>query len=298
MKSLAARAIQIWRSITVLFTFMAILGVPVARVGADTSLGVVSGFNFADLTGAAAGRAGVLGGAWAAGAPAAQHGPPASPLSWEELPTTQPSAPASFTPPGNVLGAAIELRSVRKVAFSDERPYGEDGRRRTVWLARYEAVPVQADSGRRCTSVTLSLAFDAAGGGLLCALTDPAPTWARSPTESKEIESRGSWNLEVHPAEYENLRSTLTGVLGALWENFAVDPTKAGQIVIRPRFVKEEVHPKNAITGEPIVQPPTNVWFVEVLGTVVMSRGDWFPTVLVAQFRDGDLKMLIGEVMQ
>jgi hypothetical protein len=114
--------------------------------------------------------------------------------------------------------------------------------------------------------------------------------------DSKEIESRASHNLEMAPVQ-ENLQSTLTAVLGALWENFAIDPTKAGQIVIRPRFVTEKVHPKDAHTGEPIVQPPMNVWIVEVLGTVVMRRGNWLPTVLVAQFRDGDLKMLIGEVI-
>jgi hypothetical protein len=86
----------------------------------------------------------------------------------------------SFTPQQNVLGAALETNSVQRVTFRESRPYGEATEPQTVWLARYEAVPINADNGRHSASVPLSLVFDASSSALLCAFTDPAPTWARS----------------------------------------------------------------------------------------------------------------------
>jgi hypothetical protein len=82
--------------------------------------------------------------------------------------------------------------------------------------------------------------------------------------------------------------------LGALWHHFGIDPRTAAQIVLRPRFVASEF-PARRFEGKLIpVQPPSNLWIVEVLGTVRKWHGDEWTTFL-AEFLDSDLTMVGGQ---
>ena len=230
--------------------------------------------------------------------PQLQYGPPVSPLFFKDLEPTKPSSTVEFSPRREFLGVSKQPASVKMVELLDEHPYGENGRR-TVWLARYELVRVQAPDTSRSAAVALSLAFDTATSDLLCAFTDPAPRWARStlpPLDPEAHTAEEGWKSS--PAHYEELRSTLTEVLAVLWKRSGVDPSKTGQIVIRPRFV---ANPNfvNTVDRSPLY-PPANVWIVEVLGTVVMRRHflgqEHLLTTLVAHVRDGDLKVLPGSM--
>ena len=63
---------------------------------------------------------------------------------------------------------------------------------------------------------------------------------------------------------------------------------------MRPRFVTSEL-PAKRFEGKLIpVQPPSNLWIVEVLGTV-SKWDDYGWTTFVAEFLDGDLTMLGGQ---
>jgi hypothetical protein len=175
-----------------------------------------------------------------------------------------------------------------------------------VLLLRYESLTIDSK-----WIVNLSAAFDAATGYLLCAFTDPAPTWIRSRTTSSDIVTKAGHEYSFAPAHYSDLRSNLVDVLAKLHRTFVIDASKAprlfgdrpgdpagcGQIVIRPRFITNRLRRWDHATGTPIELPPVNAWVVEVLGTLV-DRDAYFPkSNLVAEFRDGDLELLLGVLL-
>jgi hypothetical protein len=185
------------------------------------------------------------------------------------------------------------------VELRDDSPFGEKSAR-IVWLARVESVTVRAPDAN-AVSVELLMAFDTTTNNLVCAFTEPSSQWAYSALDPGDAESSAAdagW--EVAPAKYESLKSTVPDVLAAVWKQFGVDPAKAGQVIVRPRFVANKF-PTDEIDGRSVPRyPPTNVWIVEALGTVIMQRRiggeDRDLTTLIVQFRDGDLASLPGMI--
>ncbi len=231
-----------------------------------------------------------------------QYGPPASPLSWTVVETKKPLDRSAFPASRDLLGDVPDHPvSVRLANLIDERPFGERKERR-VYLARFESVTVRAPDDTTHASIALTVAYDAQSNDLVCAFTDPSPQWAVSTLPAADITSRAKdagW--EISPARYDALKSSLTDVLAAAWKRFAVDPSKEGQVIIRPRFVANKF-PADNVQGTYVAQyPPSNVWIVEALGAVVMVRrvdGEvWNLTTLVAQFRDGDLMDLPSMIL-
>lgn len=207
------------------------------------------------------------------------HGPPASPLSWSDA---KPTPGVAFSPPGT-LGVTKLPTSVKLVDFTDQRPYGER-KRQLVWLARYESLTVRCDS--LTASIALSFALESSSERLLCAFTDPSPRWARSTEPTGDIEATMGWKM--YPAQYESLQSQVMDVIAVMWKTYSADPTNVGQLVLRPRYNK------NDFRSLVLDTPQSNVWVVEVLGKFVMERHDDVWTTLVIAWRDGDLKQLFG----
>jgi len=219
-----------------------------------------------------------------------EYGSAASPLTWHEVdePTAEASVP--FSPHHEYVGFDTQVTSVKKVEFEDARPYGEDGKC-LVWLVRYETVSIPAPDSSRSATVSLSLAYDVATGNLLCAFTDPAAIWARSPKTSAQIEWVGKLGCKFSPARFEALESTLVEVLRALWESTRVEPSKTGQIVIRPRFATCRT-PSKLVGGKHVpIHAPANVWHIEMMGGVFIDRGDWQGTTIIAKYSDTERKM-------
>jgi hypothetical protein len=194
------------------------------------------------------------------------------------------------------LGREQEPTSLERMELQDDHPYGEK-KKRDVWLARYEAVPVLAPDRKDSVAVALTLAFDTESWNLLCAFTDPAARWPPSRAGLQEIAARGSLDCQFSPAHYDSLQATVTDILRALWDAFHVDPSKAGQIILRPRFVTREhpmrqvvdpKHPWERHSEGPIIPGflSSSIWVVEVLGTIILRRRDTLYTSLVAQFHD------------
>lgn len=232
-----------------------------------------------------------------------QYGPAASPISWTEM--TAPGKSAEFSPRREVLRGGERPVWVRRVKFKDQRPYGEK-EDRTVWLARYEALAIEApDDSNPAIIRGLNLAFDTTTNELLCAFTDAAPQWVQTtvpnPEDVMNLQEAANDMWTVSPAHYDNLHSTLPEVLAAFWKIRGIDPSKAGQVIVRPRFVSQRFQPYYEATGQPVVDYlPSNRWIVEVLGTAVMSKrfeGEKrVYTTAVGLFRDGDLKYLGGSI--
>jgi hypothetical protein len=112
--------------------------------------------------------------------------------------------------------------------------------------------------------------------------------------EAKAIEV---WGEVPGPAQGATLHATLTQVLEALWKQEHVDPSKAGQVILRPRFFSN-TWPKKEVNGKDISAfPPSNMWIVEVLGRAVEVRHGSTLTSIVAVFFDEDLKWLGTSVM-
>lgn len=226
-----------------------------------------------------------------AAGPEIQYGPPWSPLAVRDAVSGKQQ---KISVQENILGVAMQPTSVRLVELHDENPYGVE-RSRTVRLARYDSVPVLAPDSSYSASVPISLAFDAAKNELLCAFTDPAPSWPRSRAGLKGIESHCE-DCEFSPARHDSLQSSVIEVLRKLWDTFHIDPTKAGQIIIRPRFVTRGRPARISGTEEIVTEwLPSNVWVIEVLGTVVVSRRPETPcTSLVAHYHDEARQIILG----
>jgi hypothetical protein len=137
----------------------------------------------------------------------------------------------------------------------------------------------------------LSLAFDVVTMDLLCAFTEPARIWVQSALELVKIEEQASYACTFSRAEYKSLRSTVAEVLQVLWHEAGVDPSTTGQIVLRPRYATCTLPAKRVENQLIPLRAPTNEWIVEVLGGVVLQRGDWRATTLVARIHDADLKI-------
>jgi hypothetical protein len=178
-----------------------------------------------------------------------------------------------------ILGSSQQPSSVKLAQLSDARPYGEAGQR-PVWVAQFDSLAVPSPDGTTSMTITLSLAFDAVTGDLVCAFTPPAAQWVRSTEACWDIQARQKW--ELSSARSELLRSTVTQVWTALWR-MGSDPRQAGQIIIRPRFNATERF-----------QPPSNVWVVEVLGKFHLRRYEHLFTTRVLVFRDGELNLVFG----
>jgi hypothetical protein len=221
--------------------------------------------------------------------PEIRYGPPASPLSWSVVETLKPGATGVFTPPDRVLGVSQTPARIERAEFQDERPYGE-AKQRSIWLVRYESVPIREPGGAQSALVPLSVAFDAVTGNPVCAFTDPAPVWAHGVWDPKiavtwETTTR-LWGEAPAPAQYATLQATLTEVLEALWKQTGIAPDRAGQIILRPRFFTN-TWPKKEINGPP-VYPPANRWIVEVLGRYIQEALGQPLTTLVVCFLDVD----------
>lgn len=237
-----------------------------------------------------------------------RYGTSASPLSWAEVPSSENSG---LSGPGQVFGPEMPPASVKLVEFRDARPYGE----RSVqfaWLARYDSIQVSKSPAEHAV-LTLFVAYDARTTEVRCVFTAPSTSWLRSPLESDDVLSRVSHECATRPAQYSTLTSGIPAVLGALWTGYDIDPTTAGQVIIRPRLV-QHYGPQKWLDGELVPRdPPANEWIVEVLGTrirtvypppaydlpgaaVSLNSNGFDLTILVAFFRDGDLKDVGGLV--
>ncbi|HZL85223.1 MAG TPA: hypothetical protein VFD07_07610 [Candidatus Krumholzibacteria bacterium] len=213
------------------------------------------------------------------------YGASASPVSWQDSEPTEPKQAAKSFPSQQVLGAYREPSSVKMVQLHDDRPYGELPDQ-SVWLARYDSVSVVAPDSNSSIVVTLSCAFKADTGELLCAFTDASSRWVRSSEATGDIASFLGWKM--YPARYEAMRSKVQDVLATFWWQFGIDPRQLGQIIVRPRFNNNEL--RSLIPKE----PPSNVWIVEALGRSFLERHGKLLTTQVYLFRDGDLKGLFG----
>jgi len=233
------------------------------------------------------------------GSPKVDHVSSRSPISWQavEAKSGLKVNPIRYE---TALGVSLSPTSVTSAMLRDQRSYGGE-EQRAISLACYESVPVAGAKDGTRASVTLYLAFDETSGDLECAFTPSAPYWARPPdinAMSVEASIAARWNTSR--AEHGNLKSAPVEVLAALWSHFGVDPSKSGQIIIRPRYVAEK-EPSYDVDGKLVAQDgPANVWIVEVLGTVVARRRlfgeDRLLTTRVDLFRDGDLKYLGGVI--
>ena len=223
-----------------------------------------------------------------------EEGAAASPLSWKPIRSRREAASSPFAPRQRIANVDLQESSVDLVHFNDDRPYSEL-KRRKAWIARYDSVPVHAKDGRGAI-VSLSAAYDAETGNLVCAFTDAAPRWIRSRHKPIDIEARvmSSRGDSMAAADYESLRSTPAEVLGALLDTF-FEPFTAGQIILRPRFVTRKF-PARRFEGNLIPTiPPSNSWIVEVLG--MKADFEYGYATQVIQFRDDTLDMITGQPM-
>jgi hypothetical protein len=223
----------------------------------------------------------------------------ASPITLTSMPVQKPVTSEVLAIYRKRLGVSKVPTSVRMAMLEDQQPFG-DSEHRLVAVARYELVQVASPNDKlTAAAVNLTLVFDATTNDLVCAFTDPAPYWAESSQSSENPEEHTAKEGWVHsPAKYESLRSAITDVLAVVWKSRGMDPRRVGQIILRPRFVTNTKY--KYVSDGRLYCPPSNVWIVEVLGTVVdemeTREGPVRLCTLVAHIRDGDLVVWPGSM--
>ncbi|MGQ0723263.1 MAG: hypothetical protein ACT4PE_17080 [Candidatus Eiseniibacteriota bacterium] len=178
---------------------------------------------------------------------------------------------------------------------SDRHPFGES-KERGAWLATAPSVCVEPLRGAATWYATLHVVIDATDGRLILAFTSPKAEWVKPGIAARDPEEQArEFGWSYHRLDTLSLRSSIPQVLGSYWSHIG-DPAKAGQIVLRPRWVSWSAVPRRAgdLTGE---APARIGWIVQVLGTVTWpGEGNDYFTGLIARFHDEDLA-LGGAVM-
>jgi len=214
---------------------------------------------------------------------------PQSPFSWDLLPRS--NTEKAFAIDESILGVSLQPSSVSLVTLHDQRPYGET-QDSPAWLVRYKQVPVPGPEGEPPTPVTLLLFFQVSTNQLIAACTEAAPVWAKTEWTSRHITERAIlW--EFFPLESNALHSSIVEVLTHLWKTRTVNPTRVGQITIRPRqFIRRTVIDSDDV---PAPQSKSVGWVVEVLGTNIgVNPGGGPICTQLYVYRDGGLEFCGG----
>jgi len=184
---------------------------------------------------------------------------------------------------------------------TDRHPFGEDGEERLCWKIRFPSVKIESPNHAQPAEVEITVLVDAESGRFLAAFTRSREAWVlpciadRNPEEEAKEDG---W--AVGPYKDDQLKATVRDVLARLWKDNDIDPRKAGQIILRPRFVACEL-PAIEKDGKLVpLRRPGTTWVIQVLGTVTLEEG-WrgrgrpeYMSGLIALIDDETLKNFRG----
>jgi hypothetical protein len=202
-------------------------------------------------------------------------GPPDSPITTEQAPVQiasrleQPSV-VNMIKSNTISGKAPV--DVRISFITDEVELGFPIKNTVAWIASYRDVEIVNKSGKT-SKVGLDVAYDVDNGEILLAYTHPRDEWVvpSLPIRDPEKEaSKARW--DVARAEPQSVSTDVIEVIQAIWNDIGLDPSEAGQIVLRPRIITCGF-PRDPQTKKPLyVETP--VWIVDVRGIELMNSGE------------------------
>jgi len=246
----------------------------------------------------------------AATEPPLRMGPPESPIT---VSSTKEIAKATATSAARSTSRLLGLPSVApsrlvEARITDARPFGDPTSERVVWLAEYDSlvIPRRGPGVTRFwdnvpdTTITLDIrvAVDPQSGKVLLAYTPSRPEWVAPMYPRRDVEEtlrdRG-WSLGPAPAD--SIVSSVIEVMRVMRNNRGPAFRSAGQIVIRPRMVRNS-RIKLLLDGElRPVEPARLVWLVELMGSVterVGSGHDQYWTRVLSFIDDRTLRGIYG----
>jgi hypothetical protein len=210
-----------------------------------------------------------------------------------EMPRFAATSAATLT--NRIVGRASPAAAPQRVKYEDQLSFGL-AKRGAGWLLRY-VVSIPHDSAR--ADIALNVIVDGTTGDFVAAYTDPNQTWFHGMMDSQDTEEVARMDGWVMGATApDSMQSTAAEAILAAWEQFSIDPSCAGQVVLRPRWISARF-PAREVDGKLVpIRPTEKVWLVQVCGTKLHPQ--WSGDVLVydsgeiMQFRDGTLEYVRG----
>jgi hypothetical protein len=185
------------------------------------------------------------------------------------------------------VGSQALVGSGTIVSFTDDKPFGETMVKRRVERLFVPAVTVEQSSGDARCVIDLNLVFDEGTRELLVGFTNARSEWVLPDGPPKDPEASVPVCTEVTPLGRNAIQSTVQDVLGVMWMRGGVDPSKAGQVILRPRMAMCGWPPTQV--GEEMVLNTTAApyWVIHAVGMVMPVLADpWL------RYRSGYLLLL------
>jgi len=230
--------------------------------------------------------------------------PSASPLSWTHVRDASDEEIAMLRELVNRWGGARfgepPIQVPELVDLTDEMPFGENMTSRRAWQV---GVPMRITKheGTDEAVVDVTLVMDENDGRLLLAYTKPSETWVLPDPNFVERDSsanpRGPQGAE--PLETAEVKSNVREILGVVWQ-FGTDPSKAGQVILRPRKLLSTWPPVERDGSFFPNEKPATFWITHVRGIVVdvFEEGEVprYMSSKIIMIRDDDVRVTISSL--
>lgn len=191
-----------------------------------------------------------------------------------------------------LFGAEPTIGGIDAVTILDSDSFGESY---SSDLVQVEVPEVQIQRENQTTVLHMFLVFESSTGKLLLAYTSPSEQFLKSPPAKNAGETEEGFQSESHKVEALHtfkLKSTLPAMLSSFWQKTGLDPSKAGQVIVRPRSIDNDWPGSEEFLGRRIPTPGIKPWWIiHLLGCppslVGVSHWEWATQHLWA-FSDDD----------
>lgn len=167
-----------------------------------------------------------------------------------------------------LFGADQEIGAIDLVVVRDPDPFGESYSSTDLVQVEVPQVTIQREDQTRFLS--MFLVFESSTGRLLVAYTIPSEQFLKSrrSSNSKDPEEDCSHSYRgIAALPTSELKSKLPEVLSAFWRHSGLDPGEAGQLILRPRSIDNDLPGRSPYLGQLVPTPGFKPWWViQLLG--------------------------------
>jgi hypothetical protein len=143
------------------------------------------------------------------------------------------------------------------------------------------------------------LVFEPTTGKLLLAYTTPSQELLKSrPAKNARDAEEAMADRRIAALQTSMLKSKLPEVLSNFWEHTGIDPGEAGQVIVRPRSIDNNLPGREEFLGHRVPTPGFKPWWIiQMLGCpprlVGVGHREWVMQHLWALL-DGELEIGFG----
>jgi hypothetical protein len=180
------------------------------------------------------------------------------------------------------------------VVFADRAAFGEPTESKGLL---YSGITLSVERGVEHDAVRLS-AVTTDEGKVLAIYTDASPEWVVPVLEPRDPEREAQADRWDVTASDNGLSSTAQDLLLTVWEYFGIQPSKAGQIILRPRNAVVSTTASTTSAGKlDLKYEHGTAWIVQVLGVQIDQVPNYYWTGVLILIDDKSGKVVRGLFM-